>query len=179
MHACSLALTPRVAAPDEDIAGRSMQVLTYTDYALRVLLYVGAYPDTPVPASAIARAYGISIDHVAKAAKSLTRHGTLKATRGAGGGLELAQPASEIRVGDIVSLFERGRGPVECFRDDARSCKILAGCRLRDAFERASEAFYDELNRHSLAELIGSRTALVRLLAPPKDMAERRARLAG
>lgn len=155
-----------------------MQVLTYTDYALRVLLYVGAYPDTPVPASAIAGAYGISLDHVAKAAKSLTRHGILKATRGAGGGLELARPASEIRVGDVVSLFERGRGPVECFRDDGPTCKIVSGCRLRDAFQRASEAFYEELNRHSLAELLGSRTSLVRLLAPPKDMAARRARLA-
>src|SRR5262245_20504163 len=99
-----------------------MQLLTYTDYALRVLLYVGAHPGAPAPASAIANAYGISVDHVAKAAKALTRHGLLHATRGVGGGVELARRPTDIRLGAVVRLFEEDRGPVECLReaDDAR-----------------------------------------------------------
>ena len=90
-----------------------MQSLTYTDYALRVLIYVATYPDTPVPASA-SGAYGISLDlwpggegpHAPRSIEGDPRRR---------GGLALARPASEIRVGDVASLFERGRGPVECF----------------------------------------------------------------
>jgi Rrf2 family transcriptional regulator, nitric oxide-sensitive transcriptional repressor len=142
----------------------TVQLLVYTDYALRVLLYVGAHEDAPVPASEIAGAYGISLDHVAKAAKALTRHGWLRATRGIGGGVQLAKPASEIRIGAVVRLFEQGRGPVECLREGGSPCKIEPACRLRRAFERAEQAFYRELDACSLADLLQNRPKLIRLL---------------
>ncbi|HVJ89235.1 MAG TPA: Rrf2 family transcriptional regulator [Labilithrix sp.] len=141
-----------------------MQLLLYTDYALRALLYVGAHPSEPVPASAIAEAYGISVDHVSKATKALTRAGLLRAKRGAGGGVELAKPASEIRVGDVVRLFERDKGLVECFRASESSCKITPVCRLRRALEQAEKAFYAELDGWTLADLVENRPQLVRLL---------------
>jgi len=143
-----------------------MQVLKYTDYALRVLMYLGASPEASVPAAQIAAAYGISPDHVAKAAKGLVQLGVVKGTRGAGGGLSLAQPAETIRIGAVVRRFEARRGPVECFRTEAPACRIVSGCLLRGAFDRASEAFYRELDRHSLADLLENRPTLVRLLAP-------------
>jgi Rrf2 family transcriptional regulator, nitric oxide-sensitive transcriptional repressor len=142
-----------------------MQLLRYTDYALRALLYVGAHPGAPVSAAAIAEAYGISIDHVAKATKALTRAGLLRATRGGGGGVQLAGPASKIRIGAVVRLFEQGRGAVECLADGGRSCKIEPSCRLRGAFKRAEEAFLAELDRYTLAEMIENRPQLVRLLS--------------
>jgi Rrf2 family nitric oxide-sensitive transcriptional repressor len=146
-----------------------MQLLMYTDYALRVLIYAGAHPGAPVPASEIARAYGISLDHVAKAAKALTRHGLLHATRGIGGGVELARPAGEIRIGAVVRLFEEGRGPVECLRSFERGegearCRIEPACRLRRAFERAEQAFYRELDHCSLADVLENRIQIARLL---------------
>lgn len=153
-----------------------MQLLTYTDYALRVLLYVGTHAGRPVPASAIAEAYGISADHVAKAAKALTRHGLLRARRGLGGGVLLARPASEIRIGEVVRLFERGRGPVECFREDGAPCRIRPACRLRGALARAVEAFYRELDGFSLADLVEERPRLVRLLRRPETAAARSTR---
>lgn len=141
-----------------------MQLLLYTDYALRVLLYVGAHPDAPVPASEIAEAYGISQDHVAKAAKALTRHGYLRATRGAGGGVRLAKPSAQIRIGAVVRLFEEGRGLVECLREGGAPCKIAPACRLRHALDRAMQSFYRELDGISLADLLEERPRLVRLL---------------
>jgi Rrf2 family nitric oxide-sensitive transcriptional repressor len=143
-----------------------VQLLLYTDYALRVLIYVGAHPDEPIGAATIAAAYRISVDHVAKAAKALTRHGLLRATRGARGGVELAKPAREIRLGDVVRLFEAGRGPVECLREGGAACRIEPGCRLRRAFQRAEAAFYRELDAHSLEELVENRAPLLRLLGP-------------
>jgi len=142
-----------------------MQLLLYTDYAMRVLLYVGARPGVPVSTSVIASAYGISNDHVAKAAKALTRHGLLRATRGAGGGVQLAKPPAEIRVGAVVRLFEGHRGPVVCLQDQAEStCVIEPACVLRRAFQRAEAAFYRELDAHTLADLLDNRPRLLRLL---------------
>lgn len=144
-----------------------MQLLTYTDYALRVLLYLAARADGPVASASIAEAYGISVDHVAKAAKALTRHGLLRATRGAGGGVQLARPAREIRLGHVVRLFEQERGPVECMREDGARCAIERVCRLRGAFQRAEDAFYRELDAHSLADLVANGPQLVRVLRRP------------
>src|SRR4051794_30604825 len=64
----------------------SMQLTRFTDYALRTLLYLGSHPGQVVPASAISDAFGISPDHLAKAAKWLTQHGYVRGARGAGGG---------------------------------------------------------------------------------------------
>jgi Rrf2 family nitric oxide-sensitive transcriptional repressor len=141
-----------------------MQVLRYTDYALRALIYVAVHPDTPVSAATIAGAYRISVDHVAKATKALTRAGLLRATRGAAGGVELARPAAKIRLGAVVRLFEQGRGAVECLRDTAASCKIETSCRLRGVFVQAEAAFLAELDRHTLADIVENRPQLVRLL---------------
>lgn len=145
-----------------------MQLLTYTDYALRVLLYLGLHTGAPVPTSAIAEAYGISTDHVAKAAKALTRHGLLRATRGVRGGVELARPPTEIRLGAVVRLFEAERGPVECLREGGDRCRVEPACQLRRVFQQAERAFYEELDRHSLADVLTNEPQLIRLLSPAK-----------
>jgi len=141
-----------------------MQLLTYTDYALRALIYVGSHAGEPVSAPAIAHAYGISVDHVAKATKALTRAGLLRATRGAGGGVALAKPASEIGLGAVVRLFERGRGLVECFGPGESLCRITPSCQLRHALKEAEGAFYATLDRYTLADVVENRPQLVRLL---------------
>ena len=141
-----------------------LQLLLYTDYALRVLIYVGAHPEAPVATPAIAAAYGISVDHAVKAAKALTRHGLLRATRGVRGGVQLARPARDIRVGDVVRLFEAERGPVECLRPGGAPCKIEPGCRLRGVVHRAQAAFYRELDACTLEDLFENRPHVIRLL---------------
>lgn len=145
-----------------------MQLLTYTDYALRVLLYVGAHPGKSVPASVIAKAYGISSDHVSKATKSLTRHGLLQARRGAAGGVRLAGSPHEIRIGSVVRLFEAGRSPVECLGEGEPRCVIERACLLRRAIHRAQEAFYQELDTYTLADLLENQPRLVQLMGPPR-----------
>lgn len=152
-----------------------MQLLMLTDYALRVLLHLGAHAGGPVATSTIARAYGISVDHVAKAAKVLTREGLLRATRGVGGGVQLAKAPREIRLGDVVRMFEVERGPVACMREGGERCRIERACLLRGAFQNAEAAFYRELDAYSLADLLDNGPKLVRLLASPKPAAERRA----
>ena len=142
-----------------------MQLLLYTDYALRVLIYVAAHPGDPVAAAAIADGYGISADHVAKAAKALTRAGYLRSVRGVGGGVRLGKAAREISIGEVVRLFETGRGAVACLQAAGPPCRIQPACRLRRAFERAEAAFYRELDAVTLEDLVQGSTGIVRLLA--------------
>ncbi len=141
-----------------------MQLLMYTDYALRALVYVGTHPERPVSAYAIAQAYRISTDHVAKATKALTREHLLHATRGARGGVQLAKPASEIQIGTVVRLFEADRGVVDCAGATALPCRIAASCKLRGAFAEAQEAFYAVLDRYTLEDVMQNRPQLVQLL---------------
>jgi len=142
-----------------------VQLLLYTDYALRILLFSGAHhPGPPVSAAEIAQAYGISADHVAKAAKALTRQGWLRATRGAGGGVQLARAPADIRIGDVVRLFESGRGPVACLQADGDPCRVKPACRLRGLFERAQAAFFRELDGQTLADVLEARPRIVQLL---------------
>lgn len=131
-----------------------MQLLTYTDYALRILLHLGNNGDGPVSAPSIAAAHGISVDHIAKAAKALTRQGLLHSTRGVGGGVQLAVPARDIVIGRVVRRFEAERGPVECLRGGGSLCVIEPTCRLKHAFHRAEQAFYAELDGLTLADLL-------------------------
>lgn len=150
-----------------------VQILTYTDYALRILLYVGEHAGT-VPTATIAKAHDISVDHVAKAAKTLTRHGLLRATRGAGGGVELAKPAHEIVLGAVVRLFEDGRGPVMCLRSQtAGRCAIAPACRLKHAFAAATAAFYRELDTYTLADLLTDGAMLIALSSPAANARKR------
>jgi Rrf2 family nitric oxide-sensitive transcriptional repressor len=108
---------------------------------------------------------------VAKATKALTRAGLLHATRGAGGGVELARNPAEIRLGDVVRQFEGDRGLVECF-SEPDACKLTSSCTLRGAFRRAEEAFFAELDRYTLADLLRNRGQLVKLLRPSERRRE-------
>ncbi len=142
-----------------------MQLRMYTDYALRALLYVGSHPGQPVPASTIAAAYEISLDHLAKATKALTRAGFLSSTRGSGGGVVLAKPASDICIGAVVRLFEGRTGQlVDCEGERVAPCRIASACRLRAALAAAEAAFFAELDAVTLEDLLGSRAQLVHLL---------------
>ncbi|HEU4751499.1 MAG TPA: Rrf2 family transcriptional regulator [Armatimonadota bacterium] len=124
-----------------------------TDFALRTLLYVASRPEGWVSTRAVAEFYGISHDHVAKVAQTLTHAGYLRAGRGRTGGVQLARTPEEISVGDVVELFE---GPVALLDCVTRQevCVIQPGCRLRRLLEDAGARLIRELKAVSLAELV-------------------------
>jgi len=79
-----------------------MQLTTHTDYSLRLLIYLGLSRDkAPATVQEIALSYGISANHIAKGAQTLTRLGYVKSLRGRGGGLVLAGDPERISVGEV------------------------------------------------------------------------------
>lgn len=129
-----------------------MQLTTFSDYALRVLMFTDAAGDRLVTIEEIARAYGISRTHLMKVVNALTRGGYLTAVRGRAGGLKLAKPPEEIRLGDVVRITEPDFALVECFAS-GHQCVIGCCCRLPAILRRALSAFLAELDQHTLASI--------------------------
>ncbi|TAJ82991.1 Rrf2 family transcriptional regulator [Reyranella sp.] len=135
-----------------------MRLTRYTDYAMRVLLYLGAQPEKVCSISEIARAYGISQNHLMKVAHDLGKAGYVEGVRGRFGGIRLAKPAEEINVGDVVRQTEEGFELVEC-----STCVIAPACGLTGALDEALAAFMAVLDRYTLADLLKKRSKLMRL----------------
>ena len=143
-----------------------MRLTQYTDYALRVLMYVGVKPDGLATIADISLAYGISRNHLMKVVQALGGEGYLRTVRGRNGGITLGRPASEIGLGDVVRATEDDLALVPCFPSPcAGHCRIDAACMLRGVLQEALAAFLTELDRHTLADLLEPRHDLARLLA--------------
>lgn len=118
-----------------------MRLLTSTDLALRVLMRLSAAPDRHVSTEALAFELVVSRNHVHKIVQLLTEAGLVRTIRGARGGVMLARPAVEIRVGDVVHGNEEDQALAECFHRDGGACTPVPRCRLRGMLAGATDAF--------------------------------------
>lgn len=142
-----------------------MRLTTFTDYSLRVLIYLALEPDRRATISEIAGAFGVSENHLMKVAHFLGKQRLLANVRGKGGGMALARAPEKINVGAVVRLTEADALPAECFDRDNNRCVITPACRLRHVLDEAVESFYETLSRYTLADLVEERRALARLLS--------------
>ena len=150
-----------------------MQLTTFTDYCLRVLLYVAAQPERRATISEIAHSYGISEHHLTKVVHLLGKAGLLLNVRGHGGGITLARPAERIGVGDVVRLAEGEPQLAACFDAAAPRCVIAPACRLKGVLKEAADAFYAALDGHTVADLVAQPGALRTILLSPRSNSAR------
>jgi Rrf2 family nitric oxide-sensitive transcriptional repressor len=141
-----------------------MRLTTFTDYGLRVLIFVAAHPEGRATVSQVADAFEISENHVVKVVHFLGQHGFLANTRGREGGMRLARPAEAINVGTVVRKTEGEAVPAACFSSEGSGCVISNGCRLRAVFSEAVRAFEAVLDSYTLADLVQNRTELRKML---------------
>jgi Rrf2 family nitric oxide-sensitive transcriptional repressor len=141
-----------------------MRLTTFTDYSLRVLIYLGTRSDQRAVVGEIAAAYGISKNHLLKVILFLAEQGYVITTRGKGGGVQLKVDPGRIRIGDVVRKSEAGSVLVECFSPDTSDCRIERSCLLRGAFRRALQAFYAVLDTYTLADLLANQPQLQSML---------------
>lgn len=141
-----------------------MNITTFSDYTLRVLIYLAADAGKKSTADEIAQAYDISFHHVAKAAQWLAREGYINSERGRTGGISLAIPASDINIGTIVKATESGTALVDCMRAAGGTCCISPACGLKIALAEAQAAFYKALESFTLADVTTQKSMLSRLL---------------
>jgi Rrf2 family nitric oxide-sensitive transcriptional repressor len=131
-----------------------MRLTDYTDYALRVLMYVGAQAGRLVTIQEIAINHGISKNHLTKVVHRLGLAGLVQTVRGRAGGVRLARDPATITVGSVVRLTEPDFIMVECFDEARNTCTLSPVCVLKHALGRATGAYLQELDRISLASVL-------------------------
>ena len=136
-----------------------MRLTRHTDYALRMLMFLGTAQGRLVSIHDIARCYGVSENHLMKVAHRLGLLGFIETVRGRNGGLRLAKPPDKIRIGDVVRRTEEDLSLVECF-GATNACRITESCRLRGMLGEALRAFLSVLDRYTLQDLLRTRVGL-------------------
>ncbi|OJY69659.1 MAG: Rrf2 family transcriptional regulator [Sphingobium sp. 66-54] len=144
-----------------------MRLTRYTDYAMRVLIYLAVRPGQLSSIREITRAYGVSQSHLMKVVNDLVNAGYLTSVRGRFGGIRLARDPREINVGAVVRHTEDGFELVDC-----ADCVIAPACGLTGALDEALAAFLAVLDGYSLHDLMAQRRSVAALLgmsdaAPP------------
>jgi Rrf2 family nitric oxide-sensitive transcriptional repressor len=144
--------------------GLTVRLTTFTDYCLRVMMYSALAGERLVTINEIAHAYDISASHLTKVVFFLGHHGYLVTVRGKGGGVRLTDDPARINLGKLVRAAEADDVLVECFDQQHSRCRIKSVCSFMHVLHGAQEAFYDELSRHTLADLLGQPAGVGRAL---------------
>ncbi|HEY5139354.1 MAG TPA: Rrf2 family transcriptional regulator, partial [Methylococcales bacterium] len=145
-----------------------MQITSYTDYALRVLIYLAMSQDRHATITEIADFFKISRNHLVKVVHQLGSKGFVKTMRGKGGGFSLQRPPELISIGEVVRSMETHFNWVECFDPALQRCRLLPSCGLKHLLARAGDAYLKVLDAATLADVLSS-TVTVEL--PRKDSA--------
>lgn len=140
-----------------------MQLSTFTDYSMRVMIYLGLKHGELVTISEIAKAYRISENHLMKVVHHLAQRGYVETLRGKGGGLRLAGDAANINLGELVRESEGGGGLLHCM-DEESACCIQPACRLIGILQEAQDALFAVLGKYTLADLLQREAPLAQLL---------------
>jgi Rrf2 family nitric oxide-sensitive transcriptional repressor len=141
-----------------------MKLTTFSDYTLRVLIYLAVRDDSLVTIGEIAEAYGISRNHLMKVVHHLGVHGYLETVRGKGGGVRLAMAPRDINIGALLRETEHNTALVECFNPKGSACTIEQACALRGIFHQALTSFFSVLDGYTLADVLRNRSRLAKLL---------------
>ncbi|KPV40857.1 RrF2 family transcriptional regulator [Alicyclobacillus ferrooxydans] len=138
-----------------------MKLTTFTDYSLRVLIYVASKPTGELSTiDEIAQVYRISRNHLTKSVHKLSKLGLIRTTRGRNGGFEICKDPKQINIGWVVRQTEENWDVVECF-DPKNFCILNPACRLKGVLARALSAYLDVLDGVTLADITANKRDLV------------------
>jgi len=139
-----------------------MHLTNFTDYTLRVLIYLGMHQHNGrlTTISDVATAYGISENNLMKIVHHLAKQGYVETTRGKGGGMRLARAPEQVNLGDVVRDAEDGPVTTRRFRQYDAPLLTAPTCALTEILEQAMHAFFDKLDSHTLADLLEQRENL-------------------
>ena len=140
-----------------------MRLTRFTDYSLRVLIYLGQNNESRVTIHQISEAYGISKNHLMKVVSNLTRLQIVVAQRGPGGGIQLNRLPEEISLNEVISNTEKHlQQPDE--PKPLHTNELTADTRLSSYLQHAIQAYLEALGRFTLADVLEPQTEVAQLL---------------
>lgn len=138
-----------------------MKLTLYTDYSLRVLIFLGAKEKGQLSnIKEIADAFNISKNHLMKVTHELGKLGYIETIRGRNGGIRLALSPADINIGGVVRKTEDDFHIVECFAEERNRCVITPICGLRHVFFEALQAYFSVLDRYTLHDFLADKDML-------------------
>lgn len=146
-----------------------MQLKAYSDFSLRVLIFAALRGEHRLTIDEVAASFKISRNHLVKIVHDLSCRGYLTTYRGVGGGFVLARPAEEIGVGEVIRRCEESEAVIDCVARREGPCRIRVGCRLKGILDEAAAAFFQTLDRYTVADLVVHRDVLERELSSRGD----------
>lgn len=136
-----------------------MRLTLYTDYSLRVLIHLALHEKRLCSIGEISRTYGVSHNHLMKVVNALAHAGFAETVRGRAGGIRLARPADEIRVGDVVRRTEEGLQLADC-----GGCALSPACGLTGVLAEAMRAMMAVFDSYTIADLLTDKDTMRRLI---------------
>lgn len=132
-----------------------MKISTKGRYALRLMIDLAQHDAAGyIPLRDISKRQEISAKYLEQIVVQLSRAGFVTSTRGAQGGYQLAKPASEYTVGDILRITEGPLAPVACLAKEPMECPRAGECITLDFWR----GLYDVVNQYvdsiTLEELV-------------------------
>jgi Rrf2 family nitric oxide-sensitive transcriptional repressor len=137
-----------------------MHFTEFTDYSLRVLIYLHMKEDGKSTVKQVAEYYNISQNHLVKVVHSLGLKGYIKSEKGKGGGIRLNMPANEINIGEVIKKMEPHFDLVACFNDGNRPCRVEPFCALKGVLGTAMDSFFNVVDQYTLADAVDQKVKL-------------------
>lgn len=149
-------------------SGDIMRLTMYTDFSLRVLIYLGSKEaDELATVQEISDSYQISKNHLTKVVHELGKMGLIETIRGRGGGIRLSMDPKMINVGDVVRKTEDDFHLVECFNPESNKCILSSACHLKGVLYEALQAYLHVLDRYTIADFLQNKEEIRSILFPP------------
>ncbi|ASB90334.1 nitric oxide-sensing transcriptional repressor NsrR [Bacillus sonorensis] len=143
-----------------------MKLTNYTDYSLRVLIFLATKNSNElVNIKDIADTYSISKNHLMKVIYELGKLGYVETIRGRNGGIRLGKAPEQINIGEVIRKTEDDFNLVECFNKEKNNCILSPNCGLKHVLNKALSAYLSVLDQYTLQDVIFNQDNIRKLLS--------------
>jgi Rrf2 family nitric oxide-sensitive transcriptional repressor len=143
----------------KNLKGKLMRLASFSDYSLRVLIFLALKGEELSTVAEISESYHISRNHLVKVVHNLSRLGLINSFKGKGGGICLAEKPSNINIGKILQTLEADSLLIDCFNNQG-NCVLEPSCKLKVFLKEAESSFFETLKKYTLSDLVSNRKFL-------------------
>lgn len=135
-----------------------MRLTRFSDIGLRVLIYLERAGERvhPVTVAEIGAQFDLPLNHLVKVVGQLAKLGWVKSMRGRNGGLRLAADPATLTIGQVLRKLEGDEDElIDC---EGSNCALKMDCQLRGMLRAGMRAFYEAMDRYTLADATAGAT---------------------
>ena len=149
-----------------------MRLTTKGRFAVTAMIDVAMHnAEGPVTLAGVADRQKISLSYLEQLFGKLRRSGLVDSVRGPGGGYNLARPAAEVSIAEIVKAVDEPLDATQC--GGKENCHDDRRCMTHDLWATLNEKMHEYLSSVSLGDLIahqaGKPVAVIKHFRAPEN----------